>query len=783
MDKSAMMVNNSLFELLCEWRRWRNQYLKLVLILFGFAFSAALLVITLRLGGMLFFENPQWTKTDKPLYTVGRLYENNSLGAVNRQTLEKLKEFPMVEDVSWLVIKKYELTLENQQFNAINSAVFSSNMPKNIGLEIPQSSVLGIWLTHRFWQSSLNSDFSVIGKVFHFKHLPQGLPVLGVLDEKYDQVGTEFLDAWLSEEMLQHSAPFTGGVILDRFLLAAPMYYGIISATGKFESNQAVSQLAELDLTVKGMSFGKSSLPLTILPGVQLDPKSRQNMVFTWKLLLSLVFSLWLILIFTLFSLSSSRAILIADELRTLRLLGAQNLDFIISAARFAILMSVMVIVLIYPCVLFLSSLVQDSAGYQQYFGQQGIAFSVSVLLSALLIVILSLLTCACIPLVNLLKKDLFTRLVNKSTSLWQKLLSQVILLLQLTAALTAIYTLTYLVKNQWQQYQQTTVDLSALQINVDAGNFPLSWRRLLAQDKKSNNTAVLSSPFEQLHRYDISHPQTGQPINIATLHASSNFFNIIRAKVEGLEQARWQEGVVINHTLAKRLGVEGDGLSIIGSSINYGFPKQTYTIVGIVEDIPHWGRLQSIQPTLYLPLDSLGEDTLTTFSILKAASSTHIRKLTKWVESQAPHAKLSSPQPLSNTIRVFDQQSQDLLWFAFLVAVVIVGGVFSGLWYQLQAKLRIDKQTISVFLAIGASESYILMSRLKWSLISLIGSIILSLGIFSLLSSSSENQLQFDLFAASNALLITATLSCFAVIFPLQKLLKKPIQQSLRDL
>lgn len=783
MDKLAMMVNNTLFELVCEWRRWRGQYLKLAIILFGFAFSAALLALTLRLGGMLFFENPQWTKTDKPLYTVGRLHENNSLSAVSRQTLEKLKEFPMVEDVSWMVIKKYAFTLGSQQFNAINSAVFSSNMPKNIGLEIPQKGVLGIWLTHRFWQSSFNSDPSVIGRVFSSKRLPQGLPVLGVLEEKYDQVGGQLLDAWLPEEMLQHSAPFTGGVILDRFLLAAPMYYGIISATGRFEPSQAVAQLAELDLTVKGMTFGKSSSPLIILPGVQLDPKSRQNVVFIWQLLFSLVLSLWFILIFTLFSLSSSRAILIADELRSLRLLGAQNLDFIGSAARFAILMSIMVIVFIYPCVLFLSSLVQGSAGYQQYFGQQEITLSVSVLFSALLFVILSLLTCACIPLVSLLKKELFTRLSNKSTSLWQKILSQGIVLLQLTAALIAIYMLTYVARSQWQQYQQTTVDLSALQINVDAGNFPLSWRQLLAQDKKINNTVVLSTPFEQLYRYDFNHPRTEQPLNIATLYASSGFFNILHAKVNGLTQGSWLSGGVINRTFAERLSQGEDVLSLVGSSIKVGLPEQTYTIVGIVEDIPHWGRSQSIQPTLYLPLDSLAEETLATFSILKAAASPHIRELTKWVESQAPSAKLSLPQPLSNAIGVFDQQSQDLLWFALLVAVVIVGGVFSGLWYQLQAKLRIDKQTISVFLAIGASDSYILMSRLKWSLLSLIVSIILSLGIFSLLSSSSENQLQFDLVAASNALLITASLSCFAVIFPLQKLLKKPIQQSLRDL
>lgn len=778
-----MTANNSLFELICEWRRWRGQYFKLALILFGFAFCAALLAIALRLGGMLFDENPPWTNTNKPLYTVGRLLENNDLSSVSRQVLEKLKELPMVESVSWLVLKKHAFTLDSQQFNTINTAVFSANSPQNIGLEIPPGSVLGIWLTHRFWQESLNSDADVIGKVFGFKRLPQGLPVLGVLDKKYDQVGAELIDAWLPEEMLQYSAPFASGTMLDRFLLAAPIYYGIVSASGKFDPSQATAQLAELDLTVKGMSFGKSTLPLAILSGVQFDPKSHQNLVFAWQLLLGLVMSLWLILIFTLFSLSSSRAILIADELRTLRLLGAQNTDFFRSVIRFTLMMVLVVCVLLYPCLYSLSRMVQSSVGYQQYFNQQDIALNGAVLMSTVLLVVITLLACSCIPLLNLLKKDLFTRLTNKSASIWQKLLSHGILVLQLSAALIAIYTLTYVLKTQWQQYQQTSVDLSVTQIKVDAGYFPVSWRQLIAQGDKNTATAILASSFEYLYRYEFKDQQTAQAINIATLHASSDLFNVLNAKVEGLEQGQWQAGVVINRTFAERLSQGEEVLSLLGSSIKYGLPEQNYTIVGIVEDIPHWGRSQSVQPTLYLLLDSLEQETLANFSILQSTSRSNQAKLASWIKSQVPHAKVSIPMALSEVIIVFDQQSQDLLWFALMVAIVIAGGVFSGLWYQIQAQLRVDKQTISVLLAIGACESYILLSKLKHSAIALIVAVLLSLFIFISLNGTAENQLQFDLIAAVCAMIITVSLSIVAMMLPLQKLLKQPIQQSLREL
>ncbi|MFY8300794.1 ABC transporter permease [Pseudoalteromonas sp. SS15] len=778
-----MTANNTLFELLCEWRRWRGQYFKFALILFGFAFSAALLAIALRLGGMLFYENPQWTNTDKPLYTVGRLHENKSLSPVSRQALEKLKSFPMVEDVSWLVIKKYSLSLNNQTFNAVNSAVFSANSAENIGLDMAQSSVLGIWLTHRFWQENLNSDPDVVGKVFSFKRLPQGLPVLGVLDQKYDQVGAELLDAWLPEDILQYSAPFTGGMMLERFLLAAPMYYGLVSASGEFEPHQATAQLAELDLSVKGMSFGKSTLPLAILSGVQFDPKGYQRLVFAWQLLLGLVVSLWLILIFTLFSLSSSRAILIADELRTLRLLGAQNRDFFRSAMRFAFVMACVVCVLIYPCLAFLKAMVQSTASYQQYFSQQDMVLNGAVLLSAVLMMILSLLACAGIPLLNLLKKDLFTRQTNHSASLWQKLLSQGILVLQLSAALVAIYTLTFVVKEQWQQYQQTSIGLSATQTQVDTGNFPISWRQLLAQDKGAEAKAILSSSFAQLNRYEFKAPQTGQEINIATMHASSEFFNVLDAKVTGLESKQWHSGVVINHTFAERLSQHEDLMSLLGTQVQYGLQEQTYTITGIVEDIPHWGRSQSVQPTLYLPLEQLNSDTMAVFTVLQSPQSKQHAQLAAWVKSQVPSAKVSDAQTLELVIQVFDQQSQDVLWFALLVSAVIVGGVFSGLWYQIQAQLRVEKQTISVLLAIGASEQFVLLTRLKYSLLALAVAIFTSLTVFVLFNSSSFNTLQLDILAALSAVLVTFALSAVAVVLPLRKLLNQPIQQSLREL
>ena len=173
-----MINNNTLFSLQVEWRRWRGQYVKLFLLLMGFAISAALLTMALRLGSMLFYENPNWTNTDKPLYTIGRLHEDMQLEPVSLQTLEQLKTLPMVDDVSWLSFKTFNFTLDNKALNNLQAAVFSNNLEEHLGITLgPEQNRLGVWLTERYWRESLNSDASVVGKVMSFKKIPEGIPI------------------------------------------------------------------------------------------------------------------------------------------------------------------------------------------------------------------------------------------------------------------------------------------------------------------------------------------------------------------------------------------------------------------------------------------------------------------------------------------------------------------------------------------------------------------------------------------------------------------------------
>lgn len=777
-----MIVNDSLFALVCEFRRWRGQYFKLLIIIFGFVISTALLAISLRLGGMLFYENPSWTNTEKPLYTIARLNKDNSLSAINRQTLVQLKNLPLVDEVSWIVTRSFDFSFEGRLLNKLNTVIYSNNAIENLGLQIPKNDVFGVWITHSYWLNNLGAQQNIVGRYLNYKNLPQGLPILGILDQRYDHIGTEDVDIWIPEEILVSTTPFSPGIMSDKFLLAVPFYYGVFSASTKFSPAQASSQLASLDLSVSGMSFGNASLPLTILPGVNLDPKARDNMISMWHLLNILILALWLILTFSYFSLASSRAIVIAEELRTLRLLGASTRQLLLPMIYFSLLIAGVVIALLLPCLQFVVQLVQSSEGYQQVFHNQAFLIRWPILLSAVTIVIASIMLCALVPVSNLLSSHLFTRAVSRSLSVGQVYVSKLILIVQLSAALCAFYGLIHMVTVHWSQQSADKLNLSLIQSNFDSGQFSFAWQQILAESDMHNlPIALTTSPFENLARYELLNPISGQTENIAIVHASNNYFVLLQTPVMGLSD-KWQTGVVINQALADRLSGSNSRESLIGTNLKYGLYDQTLTISGIVRNMPHWGEAQSVRPTLYLPITHLNEETLTNFSILSTEQRA-LEKITQWIGQQSHAVQVTSPISLQSILASVDSQSNDLLWFTFFVSLIIVVGVLSGIWYQSQAQLKANKQTIGVLLALGASDRFLLLSRYKQIFIALtLAAILCSLLIVSMFFGELLT-FKLNFVAILGALVISLITSCIAVSVPMFTLLRNPIQQSLRDL
>lgn len=782
-----MITNNTLFSLQVEWRRWHGQYVKLFLLLMGFAISAALLTMALRLGSMLFYENPNWTNTDKPLYTIGRLHEDMQLQTVSRQTLEQLKTLPMVDDVSWLSFKTFSFTFENQPINNLNAMVFSDNLQQHLGITLgPEQNRLGIWLTDRYWRTAFNADAGIVGKVMSYKRIAEGLPILGVLDQKFDQVGTKPLDFWISKDILPYNTPFGGGAMAEKFLLAAPLYYGIFSSSQRFNISDATKQLESLDLTVKGMNFGQISTPLTMFSGVVLDPKAQHNMTLLWGLLIGLIITLFVILTFTLFAISTSRTILFANEYNTLRLLGAESGHLLSSSVLFSIVKLVVIALLTWLCIYFISSMLEASQGYQQRFPATEFAIEAKNLIGALLAVSFTVILCALIPMTNLLKRSTFTRMTNQSKSFVQKIMSDSTLALQLCASLVAIYVLAFIGVKQWQQYYESEVDLTVSQLEVFTGNYPIAWQQVLEKIKQQDSSAVIvSRPFDSPFRVNLEDERIPDGAMVDSINASSNYFSLLKTKVVGQIPDNWQSGVVINQSLAKRLQPNGDINALIGTSISHGLPAKQHTIIAIAQDLPHLGRTNAVVPAMYFSLNEYEKETLNNFAVLTSEIN-YLEKnsdFVTWLKTQSPEFKASETKTLEQVLATAEQQSTDLLLAALIVTIVIVLGVFSGLWYQMLSQLRVDKQNISVLVAIGAPDSFVFLSRFKKILIIFIAALIVCLLATVLFEPANKTLSDIDPLALLVAMVSTLLVCLTAVLIPVKRLLAQPIQLALRDL
>lgn len=782
-----MINNNTLFSLQLEWRRWRGQYVKLFILLMGFAISAALLTMALRLGSMLFYENPHWTNTDKPLYTIGRLHEDMRLQTVNRQTLEQLKTLSMVDDVSWLSFNKFSFTLENQPLNNLQAAVFSDNLQQHLGITLgPEQNRLGIWLTDRYWRTALNGDASAVGKVMSYKRIPAGIPILGVLDQKFDQVGITPLDFWISKDILAYKTPFGGGALADKFLLAVPNYYGIFSSSQRFNINDATKQLENLDLKVKGMDFGQVSTPLTMFSGVVFDPKAQHNMTLLWGLLIGLILTLFVILTFTLFAISTSRTILFANEYNTLRLLGAESGHLLSSSILFSIVKLVVIALLTWLCIYFASDMLEASQGYQQRFPATEFTVKPENLAGALMVVSFAVILGALIPMANLIKRSTFTRMTNQSKSFVQKIMSDSTLALQLCASLVAIYVLAFIGVKQWQQYNESKVDLSVSQLEVSTGNYPIAWQQVLEKIKQQDSSAVIvTRPFDSPFRETLEDERVPDGVTVDSINASSNYFSLLKTKVVGQIPDNWQSGVVINQSLAKRLQPNGDVNALIGTSITNGLPAKQYTIIAITQDLPHLGRTNAAVPAMYFSLNDYRDETLRNFAVLTSDRSQIAKNsdFVTWLKAQSPEYKAGEAQTLEQVLAFAEQQSTDLLIAALIVTIVIVLGVFSGLWYQMLSQLRVDKQNISVLVAIGAPDSFVFLSRFKKILIIFVSALIVCLLATVLFEPANKTLSDIDPLALVVAMVSTLLVCLTAVLIPVKRLLAQPIQQALRDL
>ncbi|MCL4410892.1 MAG: FtsX-like permease family protein [Gammaproteobacteria bacterium] len=787
-----MRANNPQFFLTMEWRTWLGQRGKLLFLLVGFALMCALLALLLRLGDKLFHEPPAWANPGSHVYTFAREHADGRLSPIPKIALERIQEAPGIRGQTSFVQRTMTVNFLGLPEEELQTLFIADNFAALLGIEaLSQHQQEGAWVSARYFQDALQGDEQRLNSSLQHRRIPRQIPILGVLPAELNRIGGIQPDIWLSQHYLSYLTPFVAEstTAVERFLLAAPDHYGLLVADQPMSVVGLNEYIDRQDLSVPGMNMASDGSQFVVYRGINLDPPAKQRLLQQWQLLLVVIVAFVVVLALNTFSMFTSRLIQQANSYRIQRVLGANVPHLIVGPLLASAIMILVVALLSLLFLAGLNSFVSVQSAYLESVGNTRLAIHFGQWLAALGLVAVLLIGCACLPVLRFSRQPLFGRQTGESRSKGQKWLAQTNLASQLVIALIAISFLSTLGYQQWRLFQSYELNSSIQTFSVRqlSTGFDLTaistgnLAQLVADD-----VAFELSEFTSHFTNELNDDRLAEAAAVQQRIVSGNYFNKLGVPlIEG--ETDWQQGLVINQTLARLLRYN-TSTPLIGSSLNLGM-LGSIPIVGIVADLPHQGFSQTSTPAFYLHFTSAGLFTQSARQLelyYHAADAARIRPaLQVWFEDTTMQPHFSTERHLASVVAERDRTSRALLLFCAVMIALVVSLVFTSLRYQIRNRMVLERQEYGVLMALGAPDWRLFLRAAAQALFALAVAIPFGLILLSWLLQDtgwlSAFELTFSAPLFMFGLLLLCLLTFVAAQLPVWQLTRQPIFSLLR--
>lgn len=788
-----MVTNSYLFEVACEWRRWAGQRGKLLVLLLGFAIVCALLTLSLRFGQILLSANPGWLGSDDYFYTLAYQHEDGRQVPVNKVAVQNASELADVEQASWLSFSNAPLESSNWTLRDPLVAFYADNFFSMTGVsDLPPAEQSNtVWVSERFWREELQASSSVVGERFYHERVPHAFVVGGVLPASLNKLGNWQPDVWIPGDYLRFTTPFDANseTMVDRFLNAAPIYFGIFSSERRLNEDSLTERLRTSDTSVSGMSFASEGGVLQVFRGIELSPVERQNMLAQWRLLIFLVVALGVVLAFNTFMVFTSRFLIYQKDYQIMRVVGATpryqlGSALFVAAVKLAVIAIVSLLLL-----LILENVISKHPTYQALQGDISLGINYGQWLASWMLISVVFLACFLVPLIRVSKKDLFDRAMGTSSSKLRKLGAQANLALQLTVALVSLNMALTFALYQWQTMTDSSIEVSTQSFNASQRGTGLAIRSLTeggVADIDAGEVAVSFAPFAQPQTLAIEDLDVPQQVTFDIHYVTRNYFDVLDvATLAGNED--WQNGTRINRAAADILGGDASGSDLVGSSLTLGGIHGQAQITGIVDNVPHRGRARASEPMVYLSVEaSAHAPRSVTFFFSEAEADRITQALHYWLNREMIDPSFSETRSIAEILAQQDQAVNSLFISTVLISALIIASVLISLGYQIKARLRVDRHEYGVLLAIGAPPQSLLLRVLRHAFLAL--AVAVPLAVFVLAAITGQVQatsalpVSFEPVAFVLACFVTLLLTIVTAMVPLRRILKEPIFSYLRQ-
>ncbi|MBA3988896.1 MAG: hypothetical protein C0463_07175 [Idiomarina sp.] len=793
MDGLCMVANSYLFEAICEWRRWEGQRGKLLVLLLGFATVCALLTLSLRFGQILLSAKPAWLGSDDNFYTLAYKHEDGRQASINKVAVQNISDLNEVKQTSWLSFSNAPLESPNWTLRDPLVVFYESSFFSMTGVsELPNAKQGNtVWISERFWREAFQASPLVAGELLYHERVPHAFVVGGVLPASLNRLGNWQPDVWIPGDYLRFTTPFNvdSEIMVDRFLNAAPIYFGVFSSERRLDEDSLTQRLRASDTSVSGMSFASEGGVLQVYSGIELSPVERENMLAQWRLLIFLVVALGIVLTFNTFMVFTSRFLIYQKDYRIMRVIGAAA-RYQLSSAVFVAAVKLTFIALVSLLLLLVfDNLLSKHPTYQALLGVTTMGINYSQWLASWILISIVFLACYVVPLVKISKNELFDRAMGGSSSKLQKLGAQGNLVLQLTVALVSLNMALTFAMYQWQSMTHTTIEVSTQSFNASQRGSGLAIRSLTEGGVAGidmGEVAVSFASFEQPQTLAVEDPNLPRPIAFNVHYVTRNYFNVLNvATFAGNED--WQGGIRINRAAADILRGNTSIADLLGTSLIMGGIHGQAQITGIVENVPHRGRFRVSEPMIYLSIEASAHAPQTaTFFFSEADKGRITQALHTWLNREMIDPFFSERKAIAQILAQQDQAVNSLFISTVLASALIIASVLISLGYQIKARLRVERHEYGVLLAIGAPSQSLLLRVLRHTFLAFAVATPLSVLVLAIVTAHMQETntlpIYFEPYGFILACFITLLLTIVTATVPLRRILKEPIFSCLRQ-
>lgn len=783
-----MLTNNYLFDLYWYFLRWKSERAKLLLLTLGYVFLFILLMQLATLAGVLLKRSPAWANVTGPYYTVAKRFEDGSLAGTNLMVADAIKQYPGVKEISYLALHNITLTSALGEARSFKAVFYSRNLVRHLGLTFSKQAQSnggsGVYLTHRLAQQANGQAARVTSLSISNRGI--NIPVEGIADDAFDMVGSEPVDIWLPVEYFVHFTPFAGGPMASRFMRAVPIFFIFFDAAKALDETAFLNYLHENTKSVAGIQFEKRGAALALYRGIILDAQAYQ---YLWQNAIAIgIFVLILALTLSVVSLMFhvKQAIVLHADTVVVRVLGGTRWRLI----RPLVLGNLVVLVVIGGLGLWgygpamhwllafgLQANVPTMTTGEVSLGTQTFAFAVVAVL---------LMGTAIVPQLKWTQWQLFQRAVSVSLSRRAQHAMHGLQLAQLTLAVVALSFVAAFFLQQSDNRQQYHVDESVVVRHYQSNNASMPLKTIYHKGVSlfgNCRFAISETSFNQPYRIAIEDARLIGSAQFFLHYVSPSFFALVTGS-DNCPQSDRAMGYFMNGAAVRRFQQGAEGLA--RSPLSLGKLRGQYRMVGVVPEIPHFGRQTAVPPMIYLPIEAADRGTIDNLYVYIGTHNPQtLAAFDQWLKQQAVGMHLVSEQTLQELLA--QQEAPRQLFFVLTAILVTFAALLVGVSLSLQiaSQVQAEKFTYGVLQALGASKPYIYWHAMKTSLFVLAASVALAWAVHGQLSGWYDEVLGVT---RSNAEIggligvsVLSVIACLSPLAALRRLFRTSIATCLR--